>query len=180
MTNHLRYNMHGHLIEYNKKNRSWTWSKWEAQDNGNGKEVVRHSGPLQFKKLFRAVVEGGSEPVQAQTYAELEDALQKQGMDFIFLFQGQTRVEKDFKTTRDAELFYDLENCPHWGLTDYWFGFNRQMGSWAMYDAFTGSMQFTPQAVLNRRDKGINHPPARSRPHTNRTAVYRDAGNTVH
>ncbi|MCP5103360.1 MAG: hypothetical protein GY950_08275, partial [bacterium] len=41
----------------------------------------------------------------------------------------------------------------HWDLTDYWFGFDRELNSWAMYDAFSGNLQFTPQGLTAGRQR---------------------------
>ncbi|MCP5102047.1 MAG: hypothetical protein GY950_01645, partial [bacterium] len=118
MNNADKYNLHGHMIEYNKNKRTWTWSKWDYQQSGGKKQVVRRSGTLQFQKIFRSVVQGGEERVNARNSEDLEKSLEKKGVDFIFLYQGATKVDDRFQTIEEAEKHFRLDSCPHWDLTD--------------------------------------------------------------
>lgn len=168
MHKQTRYNLHGHMIEYDKRRRAWTWSKWDYAERNGEKKVVRRSGTLQFQKIFPSVFDGGAENIVARNSEEMEKALEIRGVDFIFLYQGETRFEGRFKTVEEAERFHNLHACPHWDLTDYWFGFDGNLNSWAMYDAFTGALQFTPESIMNQRSRNT------------RSNYYRDAGTTTH
>jgi hypothetical protein len=151
MNKHVRYNMHGHMIEYDKKKRTWSWSKWDSAERNGEQKVIRRGGPLQFRKIFSSVVTGDPEYIPARNSEELEKVLVKQGLDFIFLYQGETIVEDRFKTVEEAEDYHNLHACPDWNLTDYWFGFNGELNSWAMYDAFTGALRFAPESIMRQR-----------------------------
>lgn len=172
--------MHGHMIEFNGQSNSWTWSRWDYGRVNGMKQVVRHTGQLQFQKIFRNVVEDTNERVHARSGEEIEKSLKKKGVDYIFLFQGRTVVEEKFKTVEEAVKHHRLDRCPQWDLTDYWFGFDNQLNSWAMYDAFTGSLQFTPQARMKTLSNGSSQPATRTRRYSQQTGIYREAGNTVH
>lgn len=55
----LKFHMHGYLIEFDKKSHRWTWNKWETTHNPGGPQrVVRHSGGLEFMKMFPSLVNG--------------------------------------------------------------------------------------------------------------------------
>jgi hypothetical protein len=153
MSKQQRFNMHGHMIEYNKNNRTWTWSKWDYRVQNGEKKVIRRSGSLQFQRMFPSVFMGETENIKARNSEEIEKALSKRGVDFIFLYQGETTVEQNFKTVEEAQDFHNLHTCPHWDLTDYWYAFNEQINSWAMYDSYTGALQFTPQSYIERRTR---------------------------
>lgn len=159
MAKQRRFNMHGHMIEYNKNNRTWTWSKWDYQVRNGEKKVIRQTGTLQFQRMFPAVFEGGTENIKARNSEDIEKALTKRGVDFIFLYQGETTVEHGFKTVEEAERFHKLDTCPHWDLTDYWYAFDKQINSWAMYDAYTGTLQFTPQSYIEHRTGAAGQTP---------------------
>lgn len=168
MFKQTRYNLHGHMIEYDKRSQAWTWSKWDYAKRNGEKKVVRRGGTLQFQKIFPSVFDGGSENIKVHNAEEMENALEVKGVDFIFLYQGETRFEGRFKTVEEAEKFHNLHSCPHWDLTGYWFGFDGDINSWAMYDAFTGVLQFTPESILEQRAQNA------------RTTYYRNTGSTTH
>jgi hypothetical protein len=165
------------MIQYHEKNRTWTWSKWDYLEQEGKKKVVRCSGTLRFQKIFQAVFEGGEEPVNARNSKDLKKTLKKNGVDFIFLYQGETKVETQFKTVEEAEKYYRLDVYPHWDLTDYWFGYNRKINSWAMYDAFTGTLQFTPQSLLAQRAQRAHYPP---RPTIHQQIRQKNISSTFH
>jgi len=171
MSNQRRFNMHGYMIEYNKHNRTWSWSKWDYQVHNGMQKVVRFSGALQFQRMFPSVFVGGAENIKARNSEEMENALAKRGVDFVFLYQGDTTVEHNFNTVEEAENFHELHACPQWDLTDYWFAYNRQINSWAMYDAFTGTLQFTPQSYIRQRTRAAAPLPPVN-PHVRRQTVH--------
>ncbi len=179
MNKKLIYNLHGYMIEFNANNRLWTWNKWDYREGFGEKKVVRHSGTLQFKKIFKSVFEGGNENITLRDGKQLEEALDDRGVDYAFLFLGETRVEERFSSVKEAEKFYNLDSCPHWDLTDYWFGFDWDINSWAMYDAFTGALQFTPDTLLAQRsNKIVAQKPQQSFVVDN--CFYHDPGPTTH
>jgi hypothetical protein len=155
--------MQGYLIEFDKNNLTWTWNKWEYSTGTQGeKRVIRRSGSLEFMKMLPSVFDGKKEhtssptpipspiPSPIRNQEEMDKTLDKNGVSFVFLFQGQTREETRFKTTKEAEEFHELNSYPSWDLTDYWFGFDNRMRSWAMYDTYTGNMEFTPRTAEER------------------------------
>ena len=149
--------MLGYLIEFDKKNLGWSWSKWEyAPTFDGGKRVVRHGGGLEFMKIFPTLVAGNdtnatARPIRSvHNTEEIEVALKKHGVEYIFLYQGETVDENDFHTVEAAEAFYGLNKCAIWDLTAYWFGYNRNMNSWCMCDSFTGALEFTPASAERR------------------------------
>jgi hypothetical protein len=149
-----RFNMQGYLIELDKQTHRWTWSKWEYRKDWEGKKrVIRRSGSLEFMKIFPTVLsasESGVGNIKINNQEQMEAELKKTGVDFIFLYQGETLEERGFKTIAQAEAFHQLESCPQWNLTGYWFSFDWNMQSWAMYDAFTGELKFTPPSAVRR------------------------------
>ncbi len=181
LKNKLRYNLHGYMVEYNQKNQLWIWSKWDYADDLGVKKVVRHSGLVQFKKIFPSVFEGKHEDIEVHSAAQLESALNERGVDYIFLFQGQSRMDERFDSIEEAERYYRLENCPHWNLTNYWFNYDKKIDSWGMYDAFTGALQFTPQSILQKRSRSPYVTNKKSaRVHAVRGGFYKECGSTVH
>lgn len=180
MNENHRYNMHGRLIEFNAVSGAWSWSRWEYVNRNGGRVVARHSGLLQFQKVFRSVVEDCRENVRAESLDEIRRALKKQGVDFIFLFQGAIELQEQFRTVEEAERYYHLDECEPWDLTDYWFGFDADLNSWAMYDTFTGALRFTPQGKMASQGGRISHPAAPTRLHAQRGVVYREISNTVY
>ncbi len=154
-----KFNMQGFLIEFDKNNFTWTWNKWEYSTGTQGeKRVIRRSGSLEFMKMLPSVFNGKKEhtpspipiPSPIRDQEEMDKTLDKNGVSFIFLFQGLTRAETQFKTTEEAENFYGVNSSPSWDLTDYWFAFDDRIRSWAMYDTYTGNMEFTPRTAEER------------------------------
>lgn len=156
-----RFNMQGYLIEWDAKTNGWTWSKWEYRRNIDGaRTVVRHRGGLEFMKIFPSLVGKDSPdtsvpPVFNRT--QMEHALKKQGIDYIFLYQGETVDESSFETIEDAERYYRLDRCPKWTLTRYWFAYDWNMRSWCMYDSGSGDLEFTPEMAEQRASTPRNH-----------------------
>lgn len=179
MEKQQRYNMHGYMIEFDPQRGTWNWSKWDYRETNGKKQVVRHSGPLQFKRMFRSLLEGGSEPINARNAQELDQALQEKGVEFIFLFQGITEVDDRFETVEEAGKYFQLDACPHWDLTDYWFDFNREINSWAMYDTYSGDLQFTPGGVMSQRTQSVRRA-AQQRPYQPADGFYRERYSVVH
>jgi hypothetical protein len=93
MTKQRRFNMHGHMIEYDKNNGTWTWSKWDYLERNGEKKVIRQTGALQFQRMFPSVFEFGTEDIKARNSEDMEKALTKRGVDFVFLYQGETKEE---------------------------------------------------------------------------------------
>lgn len=146
-----RFNMQGYLIEFDAKTNRWTWNKWEYADSPGGRRVVRRRGSLEFMKMMRALFdkEPYAEP-PLQSKEEMEKTLKKDGVDFVFLYQGEISAEDAFKTVEEAEKHHRLETYPMWDLTNYWFGYDDRKQTWAMYDAVTGQLEFTPQHAVQR------------------------------
>ncbi len=168
MHKQTRFNLHGHMIEYDKRRQAWTWSKWDYVEQNGERKVIRRGGPLQFQKIFPSVFDGGSENIVARNAEEMGEALESRGVDFIFLYQGETQFEGRFKTVEEAQKFHNLHACPDWDLTDYWFGFDGNLNSWAMYDAFTGALRFTPESLMKKRAQNT------------RNTYYRSSRPTTH
>ena len=153
-----RFNMHGHLIEFDNQNQCWTWSKWDYGKDWQGEDrVIRRRGTLEFMKMFPNVFPGiEEEPGRGEIHNEIHDreqmetTLERTGIAFIFLHQGETMDENGFKNIEEAEAFYRLNSYPAWDLTEYWFGFDWNIRSWAMYDTFSGELQFTPAGAVKR------------------------------
>jgi len=148
----LKFNMRNHLVEYDKKNHCWTWSKWDYKKDWEGKSrVIRRLGTLEFMKMFPTVF-----PNKLKTQGigkisgreQMEVNLEKWGIDFVFLHQGDTLEEKEFKNIEEAEKSHRLESYPQWDLTEFWFAFDWDIKSWAMYDTFSGKLQFTPKDIM--------------------------------
>lgn len=157
----IKYDMHGYLIEFNPSELSWSWSKWDYSVDFEGKmQVVRSSGLLEFKKMFPSVFEGKRENLSVNNQEEMERALNRMGVEFIFLYQGERQFESQFRTVEEAEKFYGLEECQPWNLTDYWYCYDSSIRSWAMFNTFTGDIEFTPQsaaaAMLKPRTQFFN------------------------
>jgi hypothetical protein len=154
-----RFNMQGYLIEFNNQTHGWTWIKWEYRKDWEGKkQVIRRSGSLEFMKIFPKLLSVQGSIVSHKNISnqeQLDSELRKNGVDFIFLHQGNTLEERSFKTIADAEKYYGLESQPLWNLTEYWFSYDWEMQSWAMYDAFTGELKFTPATAI----KQLSGPP---------------------
>jgi hypothetical protein len=150
----MRFNMQGYMIELDKKNHSWTWQKWEYASSSSGeKRVVRHKGGLEFMKMFRSLLgdTGSNDTLPLiSNQQEMATALKKYGVDYIYLYQGETVVEEGFQTVEEAEAFYQLDRCSSWNLTDYWFAYDWNMQSWCMFDTYTGQLEFTPNQAENR------------------------------
>ncbi|MGE5340626.1 MAG: hypothetical protein ACM3SY_04010 [Candidatus Omnitrophota bacterium] len=147
-----QFNMHGVLIEFDGCRHTWSWTRWEyAEGFGRERHVVRRSGTIEFMKMFPSVFTGTCERTPAHTHEEMDRLLKKNGVDFIFLYQGSVVEESRFKTVEDAEQYYGLAACPAWNLTAYWFGYDARMQTWGMYDAFTGCLAFTPQSAMAQR-----------------------------
>lgn len=148
----LQFNMHGFLIEFDKKHLSWSWTKWDyVPSYDGGTRVVRLRGGLEFMKIFPTLIEGNKQAMPVvRTTEEMDMVLKKHGVDFIFLYQGETRDEPGFCTVEEAQAFYGVTECPVWDLTPYWFSYHRGMNSWCMFDSFTGKLEFTP-ATASRR-----------------------------
>jgi len=149
----LRFNMNDYLIELDVKNHRWTWSKWEyLVVPGQKKQVVCHRGGLEFMKMYPTLVSGGDQMPTAtiSSREELEVTLAKKGIEYIFLYQGETILGKNFQTVAEAESFHRLEQCRAWTLTDYWYAFDRKINSWCMYEVFTGQLEFTPASSERR------------------------------
>lgn len=138
--------MQGYLIEFNFQSHSWSWNKWEYQHSTDGmRQVIRQRGGLEFMKMFHSLVDGATLKAGIiQNQKQMDAALKKFGTEYIFLYQGETILERDFQTVEEAETFYQLEECPIWDLTDYWFAYDGKMESWCMFDASTGDQRFTP------------------------------------
>jgi hypothetical protein len=153
-----RFNMHGYLIELDKHTLGWTWRKWEYAPGEEGKKrVICRRGSVQFMKMFPGLFPGtkgeakpGVNPVNPVNSHGREAELKKTGVEFIFLYQGESTEESGFKTVKEAEQFHRLGTCPEWTFTDYWFAYDGSLGSWAMYDTFSGELQFTPAGALAR------------------------------
>jgi hypothetical protein len=161
-----QFNMQGYLIELDNKNQRWTWNKWDyTRDAAGRKRVVRHRGGLEFMKIFPSLVGGhGSSGTVPAVFnrTQMEKALQKHGVDYIFLYQGETVEESGFHTVEEAECFYRLDACPAWNLTRYWYAYDWNMQSWCMYDAGTGDREFTPASAEPRAE--AHHHEIESRP----------------
>jgi hypothetical protein len=140
--------MQGYLIELDPSNHSWTWNKWEYAYSPSGqKRVVRRKGGLEFMKMFRSLLGDTNthEPLPSiRSQKDLEMALNKYGIEYIFLYQGETVDESGFSSVEEAERFYQLDTCTSWSLTDYWFAYDTGLQSWCMFDAYTGKLEFTP------------------------------------
>ncbi|MCP5047500.1 MAG: hypothetical protein GY940_10035 [bacterium] len=153
----LRFNMQGYLMELDVTNHRWTWNKWDyLQVQGEKKQVVRHKGGLEFMKIFPTLVDKkdtGDTVPEFRNKREMDSSLEKIGVEYIFLYQGESIIEKDFQTVEEAETFYRLVSCPAWNLTNYWFAYDGNLRSWCMYDACTGQMQFDASAVEKRLQK---------------------------
>ncbi|MCP4218779.1 MAG: hypothetical protein GY765_29375 [bacterium] len=151
MSDRKKYNMHGHIIQYDEGLQAWTWYKWDLREGFGKRELVRYSGTLQFKKLFPSVFPGVDQPVGVTPSRDIDAALEESGVDYVFLFQGDSRVETRFKSVEEAEKFHKVSSCEAWNLTDYWFGFDWRMHSWAMYDCGSGDIHFTPGSAIPGR-----------------------------
>lgn len=161
----IRFNMQGHLIQLDKSNHRWTWTKWEYLQTSEGKEqVVRQSGGIEFMKIFPSLLSEGLNDMMPVFHnkREMDSLLKKHGVDYIFLYQGETVVEKDFRSVEEAWEYYGLEEYPIWDVTDYWFAFDLINRSWCMYDATTGDMRFDA-ADLQRRMQKKARPVSRPR-----------------
>jgi hypothetical protein len=146
----IKFNMSGYLIEFNQKNNAWTWMKWEYDEGfGRKRHVVRKSGSIEFMKMSPSIFNKPSDGA-IRSQEEMYRNLDKYGMSFIFLFQGQTLEEKGFDTIEEAVKFHKLDTYPSWNLTGYWFSFDNRTQSWGMYDTFTGKLEFTPQSAFER------------------------------
>lgn len=165
---HSRFNMQGYLIEFDANTNRWTWNKWEYAEVPSGRRVVRRRGGLEFMKMMRALFDkepcSKSQVKRSRSKNELERILKNDGVDFIFLYQGETSAEDAFKTVEEAEKHYRLEACPMWNLTNYWFGYDCRMQTWGMYDATTGQLEFTPQHAAQRLNNHRGHSAAQPQP----------------
>lgn len=152
---HLAFNMCGYVIRFDTATHSWNWTKWDYADNGpadGNRRVVRRSGGLEFMKMFPSVF-GSTQPsgnaARVTEKEDMEAALKKQGVDFIFLYQGEV-VEEEFSSVKEAEKVNGVESFPMWELTHYWFSYDANIQSWAMYDALSGQLEFTPATAAKR------------------------------
>jgi len=151
----LKFNMQGYLLQLDTAHHRWSWMKWEYISGKDGrKQVVRRQGGLEFMKMHPAFFPGytqlNSPLASAYINRENDIALKQQGVEFVFLYQGETVIERDFDSIEAAESFYCLEDCPEWELTSYWFSYDEHIQSWGMYDVFTGDLSFTPAQAAER------------------------------
>lgn len=160
-----KFNMQGYLIEWDGKTNGWTWNKWEYTQSADGRNrVIRRRGGLEFMKIFPSLV-GKDDPnaviPPVFNRDQVDHALKKHGIDYIFLYQGETVEESGFHTVEEAERFYQLDSSPQWTLTRYWFAYDCNMRSWCMYDAGTGHVEFTPAMAEQRAKQQPHHIEAR-------------------
>lgn len=160
----LSFNMHGYLIRLDLTTHSWSWTRWDYVESSSGnRKVVRRTGGLEFMKMFPTLVDyPGSETrgnaITVTGREEMESTLKKHGVDFVFLYQGEMVDEKGLRTVEEAETINRLDTLPMWELTGYWFSYDHGIQSWAMYDALTGELAFTPSSaekrLTNRENRG--------------------------
>jgi hypothetical protein len=149
-----KFHMHGHLIEFDVAGGQWTWHKWEYVNGWEDEQrVVRRSGGIEFMKMMPSLFNNSKQQPAIQSKEQMETVLKKSGVDFIFLYQGQTTDEKQFKTVEEAEKYHGLESYRDWDLTEYWFSYDSGIQSWAMFDSFSGQLEFTPQSAVKRLNK---------------------------
>jgi len=152
-----KFNMHGYLIEFNPASMSWKWNKWEYRDGLDYKRsVIRKTGTLEFMKMFPEVFIGAAGKNSFSSHEEMDRSLERKGVKFIFLYQGKT-VEEGFRSIEEAESHYELDSLPVWNLTDYWFGYDEHLSSWAMFDTFTGRCEFTPRQASERMAASVSN-----------------------
>ncbi len=146
----VKFNMNGYLIQFDPKTLKWTWSKWDYMSSpNNSQRVVKKSGNIEFMKMFPSVFTGEKESHTVGSYKEMDSALKSNGVDFIFLYLGQTTEETNYNSVEEAEKSNGVDSSPLWSLTDYWFGFDEKKKTWAMYDASSGREEFTPQSATS-------------------------------